>query len=69
MIMATNPLTPGRENDTPEAEGENVQISQPRTERAEGPFEHSGETARWTKAEEAEAREQQDSGQQNRDGN
>ncbi|MDQ3277688.1 MAG: hypothetical protein M3Q06_05150 [Bacteroidota bacterium] len=34
--------------------GEQVQISQPQVERAEGPFEHSGETSGWTKEEEEE---------------
>lgn len=37
---------------------ENVQISLPRIDRPEGPFEHSGEVAGWTK-EEAEEKEQQ----------
>ncbi|HUC80927.1 MAG TPA: hypothetical protein VMR70_08425 [Flavisolibacter sp.] len=38
---------------------ENVQISQPRIDRPEGPFEHSGETFNWTK-EEREEKEKQD---------
>lgn len=36
---------------------EKVQISHPHIERAEGPFEHSGETSGWTK-EEKEEKEQ-----------
>ena len=43
--------------------GEQVHISQPHTERAEGQFEHSGETSGWTK-EEREEKEQQDDRQQ-----
>ncbi|HEU4469597.1 MAG TPA: hypothetical protein VFR58_00815 [Flavisolibacter sp.] len=45
---------------------ENVQISLPKNDRPEGPFEHSGETAGWTEAEEQEIRQkdqQQESGQ------
>jgi hypothetical protein len=37
---------------------ENVQISQPHVERAEGPFEHSGETSGWTEEERKEKEEQ-----------
>lgn len=37
-----------------DASQENVQISLPHNDRPEGPFEHSGETAGWTHAEEAE---------------
>ena len=36
----------------------NVQISQPHTERPEGPFEHSGETAGWTAQEKEESKQQ-----------
>ena len=39
-------------------QGDNVQISQPKIDRPEGPFEHSGETFNWTK-EEKEEKEQQ----------
>jgi hypothetical protein len=44
--------TPVKENE------ENIHISQPHIQRAEGPFEHSGETSGWTK-EEREEKEQQ----------
>lgn len=40
---------------------EDVQISLPKTDRPEGPFEHSGETSGWTKEEEAEKKEQRES--------
>ena len=43
--------------------GEQVHISQPHIERAEGPFEHSGETSGWTK-EEKEEKEQEKNTQQ-----
>lgn len=39
---------------------EQLHISQPQVERAEGPFEHSGEASGWTE-EEKEEKEQQDS--------
>jgi hypothetical protein len=42
-----------------DASHEDVQISQPKIDRQEGPFEHSGETSGWTKAEEAEKTEQE----------
>ena len=35
-------------------EKEGVQISLPQIDRPEGPFEHSGETANWTKEEKEE---------------
>ena len=38
-------------------EDDNVQISLPKIDRPEGPFEHSGETFNWTK-EEKEEKEQ-----------
>lgn len=37
-----------------ESSNENVNVSLPRIERPEGPFEHSGETAGWTKEEKEE---------------
>lgn len=50
---------------TPKQEGgEQVHISQPHIERAEGPFEHSGETSGWTKEEKEEKEQQQDAQQQ-----
>lgn len=56
----------GRQNESQQTagqqtgdQGENVQISQPKIDRPEGPFEHSGETFNWTK-EEREEKEQQD---------
>lgn len=55
---------PGGENESQNtqrnsnATDENVQISQPQIERAEGPFEHSGETSGWTEEEKQEAEEQ-----------
>jgi hypothetical protein len=59
--------SPGGENKTQNTAGqqagsgqkEDVQISQPKIDRPEGPFEHSGETSNWTK-EEREEKEQQD---------
>ena len=39
---------------------ENVQISQPKVERAEGPFEHSGETSGWTEEEKDEKKEEEE---------
>ena len=41
-----------------------VQISHPHTERAEGPFKHSGETSGWTREEKEEKEEQEDGTQQ-----
>lgn len=41
---------------------ENIHISQPQVERAEGPFEHSGETSGWTQEEKEEKEEQDRSG-------
>lgn len=38
-----------------------VHISQPHVERAEGPFEHSGETSGWTEEEKKENQEQHNS--------
>ena len=38
---------------------ENVQISPPHVERAEGPFEHSGETSGWTEEERKEKEEEE----------
>lgn len=49
----------GREQQNATSE-ENVQISQPAVERAEGPFEHSGETSGWTEEEKVEAEEKGD---------
>lgn len=54
---------PGNEKDEALSKGqsgaqEDVQISLPKTERPEGPFQHSGETSGWTKEEEAEKQEQ-----------
>lgn len=43
------------------ASEENVQISQPHVERAEGPFEHSGETSGWTEEERKEKEEEDQS--------
>jgi hypothetical protein len=44
---------------------EDVQISPPHIERAEGPFKHSGETSGWTKEEMIEKEiEQQDDPEQ-----
>ena len=40
------------------ASEENVQVSQPHTDRAEGPFVHSGETSGWTEEERKEKQEQ-----------
>lgn len=37
-----------------DASQKEVQISSPRIDRPEGPFEHSGETSGWTKEEAAE---------------
>jgi hypothetical protein len=39
---------------------EDVQISLPKIDRPEGPFEHSGETSGWTKEEAAERKEQKE---------
>jgi hypothetical protein len=44
--------------------GEQVHISQPHSERAEGPFAHSGETSGWTKEEKEEKEQQEDDVQQ-----
>lgn len=41
------------------ASQEDVQISLPKTDRPEGPFEHSGETSGWTKEEETEKKDQE----------
>ena len=43
-----------RGKETSGTANKDVQISLPKTERPEGPFEHSGETSGWTKAEESE---------------
>jgi hypothetical protein len=59
MNTAENNLPGGREQQNASAE-ENVQISQPAVERAEGPFEHSGETSGWTEEEKVEAEEKGD---------
>ena len=50
--------------ETGDVNQDQVQISQPRIERAEGPFEHSGETSGWTKEEAEEKEQQEDSEQQ-----
>lgn len=55
-----NQKTSGKE--TGNTAQKNSEISPPHTERAEGPFEHSGETAGWTKEEKEEKDEQ---GQEN----
>lgn len=47
----SNQTTSGEQENSSE---ENVQISQPQIERPEGPFPHSGETSGWTKEEEEE---------------
>jgi hypothetical protein len=39
---------------------EDVQVSLPRIDRPEGPFEHSGETAGWTAEEEREKVEKEE---------
>ncbi|RYF81134.1 MAG: hypothetical protein EON98_12735 [Chitinophagaceae bacterium] len=39
---------------------DDVQISLPRIERPEGPFEHSGETSNWTKEEKEEKQQDQE---------
>jgi hypothetical protein len=38
---------------------EDIQVSQPHVERAEGPFEHSGETSGWTEEERKEKQDQE----------
>ena len=44
--------------------GKEAHISQPHIERAEGPFEHSGETSGWTKEEKEEKEQQENDSQQ-----
>jgi hypothetical protein len=44
-------MNPGNQEDN---NSESTTISLPRIDRPEGPFEHSGETARWTKEEKEE---------------
>ena len=62
--MDKNQNMPGTESrpqeETANTGSENVQISAPRNDRPEGPFEHSGETAGWTEAEEQEVRQKED---------
>jgi hypothetical protein len=45
-----------------------TEISLPKIDRPEGPFEHSGETARWTEEEKAEKTEQGQQGSGNQNG-
>ena len=59
--------SPGNDHETPQQGGDpkkdtqqDVNISLPRTERPEGPFEHSGETSGQTKAEQAEENQSAD---------
>ncbi|HYO21481.1 MAG TPA: hypothetical protein VER36_03680 [Flavisolibacter sp.] len=49
--------TPGEQ--TGNKEQEDVQISLPKIDRPEGPFEHSGETFNWTKEEKEEKEQEQ----------
>lgn len=42
------------------SEEKEVQTSIPRNDRPEGPFEHSGEVAHWTEAEEREVQQQKE---------
>lgn len=66
MRVALN-YQPGGENEQAggsaqqgnQASTNDIQISPPKTERAEGPFEHSGETSGWTEEEKAEKEEQE----------
>ena len=56
--------TPQQQQAAQNKEGsEQVHISQPNNDRAEGPFAHSGETSGWTK-EEKEEKEQDEGSQQ-----
>lgn len=49
--------TPGEQNQ--KTSGENIEISKPHNERPSGPFEHSGETAGWTKEEKEEQQDKE----------
>jgi hypothetical protein len=55
-----NTNTPGGNNGANTSDGNNkqeqeeIQISQPKIERPDGPFEHSGETSGWTEEEKIE---------------
>ena len=46
-------MQPGNQEGN-DSSSENTSISLPRIDRPEGPFEHSGETAGWTKEEKEE---------------
>jgi len=60
MSTAVNNLPGGREQQNTTTQEEHVQISPPKVERAEGPFEHSGETSGWTEEEKVEAEEKEE---------
>lgn len=60
--MNTQQNQPGKDQQTPQPAGaeqnEDVKVSTPQNDRPEGPFEHSGEVAGWTKEEQEEVKEQ-----------
>lgn len=56
FIMSTE-LHPLPEEEKGDATKKNSEISLPNIERPDGPFEHSGETAGWTKEEKEEKAE------------
>jgi hypothetical protein len=60
MSTAVNNLPGGANQQQDKNSQEHVQISQPKVERAEGPFEHSGETSGWTEEEKVEVEEKEE---------
>jgi hypothetical protein len=56
--MNTQQNQPGNEQQKGQSaeagQDENIQVSVPKNDRPEGPFEHSGEVAGWTKEEQEE---------------
>lgn len=68
IIMSTE-LHPLPEEEKGDATKKNSEISLPNIERPDGPFEHSGETAGWTKEEKEEKAEgdQQQAGKEQKD--
>jgi hypothetical protein len=60
MSTAVNNPPGGANQQQDTTSQEHVQISPPKVERAEGPFEHSGETSGWTEEEKVEAEEKEE---------
>ncbi len=61
-------LHPLPEEEKGDAAQKNSEISLPNIERPVGPFEHSGETAGWTKEEEKEAQQGQQKERKEKEG-